>query len=40
MASATPVNPRRVFTELSPRLPDGVILTRIPVRAQTGTPAT
>lgn len=27
MASATPVNPQRVFTELSPRLPDGVILT-------------
>ena len=24
---ATPVNPQRVFTELSPRLPDGVILT-------------
>src|SRR3546814_6719015 len=27
-AKANPVNPQRVFTELSPRLPDGVILTR------------
>ena len=27
MVPATPVNPQRVFTELSPRLPDGVILT-------------
>jgi pyruvate dehydrogenase (quinone) len=26
-AKANPVNPQRVFTELSPRLPDGVILT-------------
>lgn len=26
-AKADPVNPQRVFTELSPRLPDGVILT-------------
>ncbi|NOJ82199.1 thiamine pyrophosphate-requiring protein [Myxococcus xanthus] len=27
MDRANPVNPRRVFSELSPRLPDGVILT-------------
>ena len=27
MAKATPVNPQRIFTELSPRLPDDVILT-------------
>jgi pyruvate dehydrogenase (quinone) len=27
MVSADPVNPQRVFTELSPRLPDGAILT-------------
>ena len=27
MAKATPVNPQRAFTELSPRLPDDVILT-------------
>src|SRR3546814_7671299 len=26
-AKANPVNPQRIFTELSPRLPDGVILT-------------
>src|SRR5262249_54294260 len=27
MASAEPINPQRVFWELSPRLPDGAILT-------------
>jgi pyruvate dehydrogenase (quinone) len=27
MVAANPVNPQRVFTELSPRLPDGVIVT-------------
>ena len=39
LAAADPVNPQRVTWELSPRLPDRVILTSTPVPVPTGMPA-
>ena len=36
MDAAEPLNPQRVFWELSPRLPDNAIITAIPGRARTG----
>ena len=40
MDSAEPLNPQRVFWELSPRLPDNAIITADSDRSPTGTRAT
>ena len=41
MSDANPINPQRVFWELSPRLPDDCIVDlRLAARRPTGTRAT